>query len=374
MVITLAQPKLETTVVTASSAYQIAVTEDWVVETDDTGGDWGNSNPLFFVGDPLFPNIGDYHARSGYLQFKSFSSATQLKANLWNFTGMQYVTDFIQFNTDRFNPANPDESEKSWSFSTLQKVMYNAQVADPTGPNKLTRPVDENVFPFSDDKEPVAIKHTAEPIAGLTRNRYIPVCTYVRNEEIVPASLITEPLEGTVNTDELTIDSLTIAPRTLLVQDVKVSNPKRSLAAIGTQEYRTVTYTLAIDVEGWDIDLLQMGYYHAIDEEVCVSWATGDFELPAGACVLYETLKHKERIKIADGIDDDGRLKKPQPTSSPQLIDIEGHWINTDPSSKPLLPDGTPNPNPYDANWMDNVHYRVFRVHQHAALSGLNFT
>jgi hypothetical protein len=345
MAITEAKAKIGDGMVSVSSSdeYQMTLTEEWEVKTDDTTGDWGSTNPLFFVGDPLFPAIGAFHDRNSYLQFKNFSSATQHTANLWTFSGMQFVTNFVEFNTDRFNPNNPDEAEKSWSFSTLQKVMYHAKVSDPTGQGKFDRPVDESKFPFSAANEPVAIKETGEPIAGLTQNRYIPVCTYVRNEENPPSDLVTAPLVGTVNTDTLTIDGLTVQPRTCLVQDVKVSVKKKSLAALGTKEYRTITYTLAIDVEGWDIDLLQSGYYNMVFDE--------DFNTSPG------------RIMIADGVDSDGKKKLPAPTTTPQLIDIDGHHIITDPTD-----------NAYSANWMDDVHYRVYRVHRYAPLGSLSLT
>jgi hypothetical protein len=338
--------------VSSSDEYQMTLTEEWEVKTDVTAGDWGAADPLFFVGDPLFPAIGAYHERNSYLQFKNFSSATQHTANFWTFSGMQFVTDFIEFNTDRYNPVDPNEAEKSWSFSTLQKVLYRAKVSDPTGQQKFERPVDEDKFPFSDDDEPVAIKETGEPIAGLTQNRYIPVCTYVRNEENPPSTLVTDPLVGTVNTEEMTIDGLTVPARTCLVQDVKVSVKKKSLAAIGTKEFRTITYTLAIDVEGWDIDLLQTGYYQIVERP---------------------PIKTPERIKISDGLDSDNKPKIPTPTTVAQLIDIDGKWINTDPSATGALANGDPRDNPFEPDWLKNVHYRVYRVHRYADISSLNF-
>lgn len=355
MAIITAQPVPTTQVVTPSSAYQISLTEDWKVQTDEpTVGDPSDyGNPLFFIGDPLFPGIGTAHPRSSVLLFKTFQSATQHSHTLWTFRGMEYATDQLplgvgledDFEEDRYDDLNPLAADRSWNFQTVEKALDKARVSDPTGANKFDRPVDEVAFPFSTDPEPVATRNVGEPILGLTRTRYLPVCTYIRNEINPPTNLLTDDLVGSVNSDAITVHGLSVPAGTCCLQDLTISSAKRSLISTGAAvAYHTMTYVLVIDKEGWDEDVLHAGYYAV--EPGPVAPNTPAFH----------------RIKVPGGLDGTGARLKPVPASTPQLLDVLGEWLPTDPS----LPGTT--------NWRDDVHYRVFRTKGRIPFAQFNFS
>lgn len=353
MAIVTAGPIPGSTVVTGDSAYQLTLKEDWNIKTNDLPTSYATTDPLFFIGDPLFPAIGTVHPRNSALRFRTFGSFKHESANKWTVSGMEYSTTQRQlgsgneddFNEDRYDDVNPLTSDRSWSFSTAQKAVEKAYVSDPTGANRFVRPVDETLFPFSADKEPVAVKETGEPILGLTETIYTPVCNYVRNELVPPNGLVTGALVGAVNSDAITLDGYPVAAKTCLIEDVQMSVVKQSMRSNGTTiTFRTLTYKLIVNNEGWDIDTLNHGYYAIYTNNAAPPVAT------------------VQRIKIVDGWDTTNNKKVPRPASTSQLIDVNGNWIDTDPSD------------PANANWRDKVHYRVFRVKQYVPFAPYNFS
>lgn len=349
MAIVTAGPVPGTTKVTPIDSFNMKLVEDWLVQTDDTPPVYSATDPLFFIGDPLFPAIGSVHGRNSAFRFQTFSQATQQKTNQWMFSGMQYSTWQRPVGLDFRRDAFIDEliADRSWAHSAVSKIATRGYVADPTGVTKFVRPV--SAGSFSTDPEPIATKEVGEPITGVTETKYIPVCHYVRNELAPPAALVTGGLVGAVNSDAITVDGLAVPAQTCLIQDISVSNWKSSLQeSSGTQiNFRTIAYQLAINEEGWDLDLLNAGYY---------SMSLDPASLPA---FVYKPA----RITMPDGWDKDGNKKVRRPASSPQLIDIDGKQIITDPTDAD-----------YVSTWRDDIHYRVFRIKKYVAFAGFNFS
>lgn len=344
MAITLAEPIPETRRITPTDAYNFELVEDYVVQTDAAPKDF-NVDPLFFIGDPLFPAIGSSHDDQPALKFRTFASAEQTSSSRqWLFRGMKWSTwyrDAAQnFQQELYNDTLPTVADRSWTFQPQQLVMDYARVADPTGGSKFTRPVP--TADFSANPEPVAVKETGEPILGLSRTIYVPICTYVRNELTPPATLVTAPLVGIVNSDVVTIDGLTCAIGTVMIQNIGISNSKTSIKSDKTRvNFRTLTYTLAVKHDGWDIEGLNAGYYAIVTEGATSSVA---------------------RILVKDGLNADESKRPMRPTSTKQLIDINGKWIDTSPDD------------PANANWRDDIHYRVFQGAIRAPFASFNFS
>lgn len=337
MAIVTAEPIPKSRKVQPDGDLNVTCTEDWTVITDDTSQ--ATTDPLFFYGDPKFPAIGAAHENNSALFFTTFANADQESRNKWTFKGMQWSTlkraGALDFTTQRYD--DQVRSDKSWRFTTRQKVVSRAKIADP---NDLVRPVAPSAF--GSDEEPIAVRKTGEQILGVQDIDYIPVCTYVRNELVVPTTLISGKLVGSVNTDTIVVDGLTVLPQTCLLQDISVSNVKQSPNSTGTgyNNFRTVTYQLAINPEGWDIDVLNAGFYALVEKDG------------------QESI---QRIRIADGLNASGDPNRPRPTSVKQPIDRNGNWIDTNPATNP------------GGTWLQDIHFRVIRVKRYIPFAGFSF-
>ena len=331
------KPKPHTQSVTPEAGYQLVLKEDWIVRVSGGPAQYTSWNPGFFVGDPLFPAVGAAHASNPAFRFRTFGSMKfEKSSDHFLFQGMEFSTSqreaILDFQPNRYdgNSTNPLNADKSWHFDQLKEVVEKARVSDSTA----TRPLPDSAF--SADPEPVAVKETGEAIIGLTRTKYIPVCTYVRNELVVPATLVTEPLIGIVNLNVVTIDGLTCPIGTVLVKDVKVSNHKTGIDPSGGQfKFRTVTYQLAVNKEGWDADVVQRGYYEIVPEDLAA---------------VPPVPRHKSLIRVSDGKDINGKDKPKRVVSVPQFIAIDGASFITNPDDPA-----------YSAAWKSLVHSRVYR-------------
>ena len=344
MAIISAVPRIQTQVVRPETGVQLVLVEDWCVKTDQSTTDYTSYNPAFFWGDPLFPAIGAGHPYNTYFRFRTFASCEYEKAaNQYLFKGMQFATSQREtayaFDPDRYDDLNPNIADRSWRFGLVDTVLDKAFVADPVDD---VRPVP--AVNFSANKEPVAVKETGEPMLGLKGNEYISVCDYVRNELNPPVGLVTTPIVGSVNTDAIVLDGIPVAAGMALIQDCKISTRKVSLASTGVQVYfRTLQYEFAINKRGWDDEVLQQGYY-AIYTDALLR-------------------KHVGLIQLPDKPDKDGNPSPYTPAATPQLIDINGKFIDTNPSSPG-----------YSASWPSQAHYRVFRRLNYIPFAPFNFS
>lgn len=344
MAIISAKPKIHTQKVQPEAGMQLLLTEDWIVVTNQTAADYTTYDPAFFWGDPLFPAIGGGHPYNTAFRFRTFGSCDfEKRSNTYLFKGMQFSTAQREtpyaFDPDRYDDHNPSIADRNWRFGLVDTVLDKAYVADPTND---TRPVAGDLFSLN--KEPVTVRHTGEPMLGLKGNEYISVCDYTRNELNPPPGLVTVPIVGSVNTDAITIDGLDVPAGMALIQDCKISTRKVSLASTGDQVYfRTVQYEFAINKRGWDQDVLQQGYY-AIFTDIALQ-------------------DHVALIQLPDKPDKNGVPTPYAPASTPQLIDIDGKFIDTNPSS----PD-------YSPTWPTQAHYRVFRNLNHIPFTTFGFS
>lgn len=263
------------------------VNETIHVQTDlaiDPGTDV-TSNPLFFIGDPLFPQIGDVHPKNGTLRFKNIGRASQMKEDkrVWAFPLV--YTSAQPAITAQAGDQNFKENEfvdtliakKSWGFKGVQMPMRARKVSDNGGTT------------WSTNYEPTAT--TAGESIAATEDRFIPVVTYTRNELSVPASILS--FVGSVNSDVITVDNLSVGVRKCLCSNLTISEWKRD----ETYEFRTVTYTFMLNEDTWDFRLLNRGFYEQPNAEFGVN-----------------------RIEVPNGLNEDNTARKWIPASTPQLL------------------------------------------------------
>jgi len=199
-----AGPTMKSQVLRPTSSYQFELKEDWFVETDQVGPEMHEWDPLFFVGAGGFPAIGQAHDREPTLRFRTFDSMVMERLDRYIFRGMTWSTSQRPFADDyqqnRFD--NALKASRSWKFMAIQKPVTRAYVADPTGATKFNRPVPAANF----SAQPTIPSTVAgEVFTGLTETEYISVCTYTRNELNPPATLVTGPMIGSVNSDDIFI-------------------------------------------------------------------------------------------------------------------------------------------------------------------------
>lgn len=294
------------------------------------------TDPLVFLGDPLLPAIGVEHTEQPLLRLKGVGGVSapidrSLKA--LNFT-LIWTTAQVElgggngsgFNKDRYDDA--DRADKSWSHNTIQEPVEKAYVSDDGGTT------------FSVDEVPVANTLDDLYIPGLTRNRYLPVCHYVRNELAVPATILSLP--GTVNNDEFTLDGLDVGIGQALISACPVSAWKR----FESTEFRTVSYEIMLREEGWDEELLNKGFWH---------------QPGIVASDPFVAVGPIERVKLPNGETDDAGQKIWVVAEEPVTLDINGQhlqWYVENGGSEELF---TP-------------HFRRFRYLQRTSFGALGFT
>ena len=200
-------------------------------------------DPLFFYGDPALPAVGVQHPENPWLRLKGVPSGTAIDKSLtaWN-CDLVWTTKTLD--PDYHEPDRYDDSlraTKRWSHRILEEPVAKAYVSDDGGST------------FGGSPEPVASTAGEIYVPGLTKNRYLPVCTYTRNELSVPSAILSLP--GAVNSDSITIDGLAVTAGQALIASVEVSEWKRFF----TWSFRTVTYEIVLKPEGWDDVVLNQG-------------------------------------------------------------------------------------------------------------------
>jgi len=228
------------------------------------------SDPLFFVGDPLFPEIGDPHPENSNIRFQTIGQGTMLEGDKskWQFplvysSAQVAATDQggdSDFKEDEY--VDSSRAKKSWSFKTVKVPRRPSQVSDDGGFTFTGA----NYFPTTTAGEPI----------NVTESNYLPVLNYTRNELATPPSVLS--FVGSVNSDSITLDGVSVSPEAALCSDVRISEWKRDQ---GTQ-FRTVQYTFMLKDDLWDLDLLNRGFYlrtyDLVEDTSTPHWA----ELPTG--------------------------------------------------------------------------------------------
>jgi hypothetical protein len=285
------------------------------------------TDPLVFLGDPLLPAIGTAHPENSLLYLKSVPNGVPpIKGalNCINFT-LVYST-LVLSAADKHDPeryVDSTRATKSWSHRVVQEPVEKAYVSD-----------DEGVT-FSPDEEPIANKLNDLFVPGITRNRYMPLCHYSRNELVVPTGVLALP--GYVNNDVFTLDGVSVPIGYALI----VAAPVSALKRFETYSFRTVDYEILINTKGWDDRLLNAGFY-------CLNMLTDV----------------KERCKEKNGLADETGDERPLVNSEePVALDIDGYdrrQIEDPPA--PFIPDTFV------------PHYRYFRHLTRTSFTALGFT
>jgi hypothetical protein len=307
------------------------VLEVWTDLPADPGASV-TSDPLFFVGDPLFPEIGDVHPENNNLRFTTIGQGTMLEGDKskWQFplvyssnqTAIADQGGNSNFEDDEFVDASI--ARKSWSFKSIKVPRRASPVSDDGGTSYTTN----SYFPGTTAGEPINVTETA----------YLPVLSYTRNELATPSSVLT--FVGSVNSDAITLDGLSVAPDAALCSDVKISEWKRDQAV----QFRTVQYQFILKDSLWDLELINRGFYVRESTDPKPSHA----ELPAGPS------------------------GKKTPVTTPQLLGFTQGTGATDKdkflSSETFLLDASATVDPSD------VHVRQYKHPQRAAFAGYGFS
>jgi len=207
------------------------------------------SDPLFFVGDPLFPTIGDVHPENSNIRFHNIGNGTPTneKKSVWRFpliykSNQPSTTEQSGDSNQRDDEyVNSTIAKKSWSFKSVQIPRRRTPVSDDDGTT------------FTTADHPICTT-AGEPLIA-SESQYTPTCTYNRNELVVPASIMS--LVGSVNTDAITIDGIPVTARQALISDVRITPWKTDKGV----SFRTVTYTIMLKEDTWDLRVLNRGIY-----------------------------------------------------------------------------------------------------------------
>lgn len=291
------------------------ITELWQATFDAQVDD-----PLDFLGSSLLPAIGEEHPDQPLLYLKRVPNGKppidkSLKAIdftlVWSTAGIAAAD---RHDPDRY--VDGTRATKSWSHRVVQEPVEKAYVSDDDGAT------------WSTDKVPVANTVDDLYIPGITKNRYLSVCRYSRNELVVPASALSLP--GLVNNDTFTLDGKTVTPGQAMIIAAPISSPKR----FETYEFRTVDYEILLRPEGFDEELLNAGW--------------NCFDIDNG---------ERRRCQEPNGLDADGQERPWRFTEQPVSLDENGVDRNQ-----------YADPNTFVA------HYRKFRHLTFTSFSALGFT
>ncbi len=289
------------------------------------------SDPLFFVGDVLFPSIGDPHPENSAVRFASIGQGTQLEGDKskWSFDlvyssdqpGVSDQSGDSNFKDDEF--VNVTIARKSWSFKSV------------VAPRRATKFSDDGGVTWSDGL--YTTQTTAGEPINSTETKYLPVLNYTRNELSTPASVIS--FVGSVNSDSISLDGLAVAPDAALVSDIKISEWKRDQSS----QFRTVQYTFILRDDLWDLDMLNQGFYvKPRDEDSFIG------KKPAGPELKLANVTKPQMLKFDAGLggpNDEARFFE----SETSIIDFS--------SVSP-----------------DQVHYRKFQHPQRTVFAGYGFS
>lgn len=214
--------------------------------------DTKTEDPLAFLGDVLLPSLGDSHPDNSNLLLTQVTNGKSIDNSFraWEF---ELLWSTISLEATRQDPQRYDDSTratKSWGHQAVEEVVERAYVSDNNGSS------------FSASRQPVASTVGdlfVNPV--LTRNRYLPVCSYSRNQLTVAAATLKLP--GYVNNDSFTLDGISITAGQAMILSAAVSAVKRDTV----YSFRTVDFQIIIREEGWDDVLLNRGIYVIVDGE-----------------------------------------------------------------------------------------------------------
>ena len=323
--------------------------EVWTDLPADPGGTV-TSDPLFFVGDPLFPAIGDQHPENTGLRFQNIGQATQLEKDKskWMFP-LIYSSEQVAV-ADQGGDANYRENEyydsiiarKNWSFKSIKIPRRASVVSDDGGSNYTTNPQQTATT-------------AGEPVNS-TETKYLPVLNYTRNELVIPPDIL--EFVGSVNSDAITVDGLAVAPDAALVSDIKISQWKRDQAT----QYRTVSYTFILKDDLWDLDMLNRGFYIRTYDPGSIVFPLSDpsstlsiAQKPAGPELKLANVTTPQLLKYTAGTVGSGVGNSP-------VNDAEVFFSST----TELLPiDGTTD--------LSDAHFRKYAHPQRTVFSGYAF-
>lgn len=269
---------------TMTDSGQWECTEIWQAEFDGDIDD-----PLAFYGSVLLPAIGEQHPDQPLLRLKSVPNGIppiDKALRAINFTLVWTTSRLPETQHDPNRYEDSLRATKSWSHRVIQEPVHRAYVSDDGGST------------FSASPQPIANTVGDLFIPGITRNRYLQVCRYVRNELAVPTSVLDLP--GTMNNDTFTLDGKTVTANQALIVAAPVSAPKR----FESYTFRTIEYEIMIRPEGWDEDLLNKGFYY----------------LQPGALLGTNV---KRRITLPDGEDTDGNKQVWKFAEEPVVLNID---------------------------------------------------
>lgn len=258
------------------------VTEIWQATFDGQIND-----PLDFLGSSYLPAIGEEHPDQPLLFLKRVPQGKppidrSLKAIdftlIWSTAGLAAAD---RHDPDRY--VDGTRATKSWSHRVVQEPVEKAYVSDDDG------------VTWSDD--PLPVENTVDDlyVPGITKNRYLAVCRYSRNELVVPVDALELP--GLVNNDTFTLDGKTVTAGQAMIIAAPISSPKR----FETYEFRTVDYEILLRPEGFDEELLNAGW--------------NCFDINNGA---------RRRCKEPNGLNDDGTERPWRWTEQPVSLDENG--------------------------------------------------
>lgn len=278
-------------------------------------------DPLAMLGDPLLPSFGEAHPENSGLLLKGVSGrpAVGKDSRTWNY---ELTWSTLALTPDRHDPQRYDDSTratKSWTHQAEVVVVEEAYVSDDFGST------------FSGDKEPVASTVGDLFVPGITKNRYLPVCSYSRNQLTVPAATLKLP--GYVNNDSFTLDGIAISAGQALILSTSVSAVKKDIL----YSFRTVDFQICIREEGWDDRLLNRGFN-----------------------VIVDLAGTTQPAYVRNGLTDTSDLRKNVPSRDPVTLNIYGQnrelWEDQGSYGGTFVP-----------------HYRHFRHLNFTAFSSLGF-
>lgn len=248
-------------------------------------------DPLDFLGDVLLPALGDPHPDNSNLLLTRVGNGRSIDNSFkaWEF---DLTWSTISLEATRHDPQRYDDSTratKSWSHRAIVEPVEEAYVSDNSGSS------------FSSGKEPVANTVGDVYVPGLTRNRYLPVCSYSRNQLTVSAATLKLP--GYVNNDAFTLDGISITAGQALILSADVSALKRDNA----YSFRTVDFQIIIREEGWDDRVLNRGFY----VNVTVNFGAGNIVI-------------RQRALVRNGANDAGNEREWVEPTDPVTLNADG--------------------------------------------------
>jgi hypothetical protein len=265
------------------------------------------------------------------LFLKGIGSAESIKDSVraWRFqliwsTGILGRDEDEKHDSDRYDDSL--RATKSWDHRAITEPVERAFVSDDGGTT------------FSTELKQVASTVGDLYVPGINKTRYLPVCSYTRNQLTVAAATLKFP--GYVNSDSCTIDGLSVSAGQALCIASNISQVKR----FETYRYRTVSFQFMIKEEGWDDVLLNRGFYVFLD-----------FANPTARTNLV-----KARALVRNGQTVDLEERPYIPPSEPvTLNEFSEHedWFKLYHPSDPFVP-----------------HWRHFRHLNRTAYSSLGFT